>query len=279
MPSTGMSALRASSAARRKVPSPPSTSTSSQPSAASRVGVDHLDVDAQRAHVVGGQMQRSPVDRLGGQHAKANSVVAQHFLHSTGGLGGFLASGVDHQQDGAFSASLRTRLHRTRAPRVPARQQPGRRSVSARSHRKYSTLPDGPGNGLAVTSTVCQPSSPARRATASTELGAQARGRAPPRRRRPDPCPPQTAASPWERYPRSCDAHPVSAGNTVASEMNDRSATMTSTGPPIASGVRSRTLVRSTTTTRGSDAATRPAGRSPRRRRPPRMPRDPAGLR
>src|ERR1700756_5603647 len=47
-------------------------------------------------------------------------------------------------------------------------------------------------------------------------------------------------------------AHPISAGNTVASEMNDRSATTRSTGPPIAAGDRSRALVRSTTITRGS---------------------------
>ena len=41
-------------------------------------------------------------------------------------------------------------------------------SVRARRCKKYSTLPDGPGNGLAVTPTVCQCSSAARRATVST---------------------------------------------------------------------------------------------------------------
>src|ERR1700744_4773050 len=41
----------------------------------------------------------------------------------------------------------------------------------------------------------------------------------------------------------SGEAHPVSAGNTVVSEMNDRSATIASTGPPVTSGVSSRALV------------------------------------
>ncbi len=68
-----------------------------------RVGVDDLDPDAHRAHVVRAQVQRSPVDRLGRQHPKANIVVVQHFLDPTRGLGGFLASGVNHQQDGALT--------------------------------------------------------------------------------------------------------------------------------------------------------------------------------
>jgi hypothetical protein len=46
--------------------------------------------------------------------------------------------------------------------------------------------------------------------------------------------------------------HPASAGSTSRSEMNDRSPTTRSTGPPIISGVRSRTLVRSSTVTRSS---------------------------
>ena len=43
-----------------------------------------------------------------------------------------------------------------------------------------------------------------------------------------------------------------SAGSTVRSEMNDRSATTSSTGPPMSSGVSVRTLVRSSTRTRSS---------------------------
>ena len=51
---------------------------------------------------------------------------------------------------------------------APGRRPWSGRSVCARRRRKNSTLPDGPGSGLAVTSTVCQSSSAARRATDST---------------------------------------------------------------------------------------------------------------
>src|SRR5207244_106331 len=44
----------------------------------------------------------------------------------------------------------------------------------------------------------------------------------------------------------------ASAGSTSFNEMNDRSATVTSTTPPTISGVRERTLQRSSTRTRGS---------------------------
>ena len=101
-PSTGTSALRASSAARKKVPSPPKHQHQFAALGGVGVGVDDLDFDAHRPHVVRSQLQRSPVDRLGGQHAKANIVVAQHFFNPSRGLGRFLAPGVHHQQDGAF---------------------------------------------------------------------------------------------------------------------------------------------------------------------------------
>ena len=52
-------------------------------------------------------------------------------------------------------------------------------------------------------------------------------------------------------------ARPAAPGSTARSEMNDRSATTRSTGPPIASGVRCRTLARSRTSTRGSLAQAR----------------------
>ena len=109
-----------------------------------RVGVDDLDVDAQCAHVVRIQLQRTPVDRLRRQHAKANTVLVQHFFDSACGLGRFFASGVDDEKDGALtshcgpsSTARCTAQCRSSAYRL--------RSVSARSHRKYSTLPDGPG--------------------------------------------------------------------------------------------------------------------------------------
>ena len=63
---------------------------------------------------------------------------------------------------------------------------------------------------------------------------------------------PRTAASPAARGRPSASVHRASAGATVSSEMNERSATVRSTGPPRASGSRWRTLVRSRTVTRGS---------------------------
>src|SRR6185437_15459209 len=143
--------------------------------------------------------------------------------------------GVHDQQDGAFGAHCGPSLTAVRTAASSA-SPASARSVWARSHRKYSTLPDGPGSGLAVTPTVCQPSSPARRATASTD---------PARNRGSSTTPPGPT---WPFPTSNCgftmgtisadgDAHPTSAGKTVASEMNDRSATTKSTGPPTASGV------------------------------------------
>ena len=62
----------------------------------------------------------------------------------------------------------------------------------------------------------------------------------------------------------------ASFGMTRVSEMKDRSATSRSNGPPRSTGSTSRTLVPDRSTTRGS-AAIRPApaGRGPRRERPP----------
>ena len=109
----------------------------------------------------------------------------------------------------------------------------------------------------------------ARQRTASPPAGrpspvaaAAAATRRPPRpaapgrgRRRPcraGPCRPRTAASPSAPGRPSGTTTPSSASSTSAREMNDRSPTTTSTGPPISSGVRSRMLVRSCTTTRSS---------------------------
>ena len=132
------------------------------------VGVDDLDIDAEGAHVVGRQMQRPAVDRLRGQHPQTDAVVAQHLFHPARRLGGLVAAGVHDEQDRAFSRhcgpSATARVNGAARARHPST----RWSARARSCRKYSTLPDGPGSGLAVTPTVCQSSSAARPATAST---------------------------------------------------------------------------------------------------------------
>src|SRR6202020_3380730 len=105
--------------------------------------------------------------RFRGQQSKADVFFVQHFFYPTSSLCSFLASGVHHQQHSTFKrhfgpASIASRTaHSSSSADKP-------RSVSARNHRKYSTLPEGPGSGLGVTPTVCQHSSPARRATVST---------------------------------------------------------------------------------------------------------------
>ena len=74
----------------------------------------------------GASCDRAAIDRLSGKHAKANIVVAQHFFYPTSSLGRFLASGVNHQQDSAFIASLRTGLNcaADRAFQLISRQTP-----------------------------------------------------------------------------------------------------------------------------------------------------------
>ena len=132
------------------------------------VGVGELDVDTQRAHVVGGQMQRTSVHCFSRQHSKANTVVAQHFFNATCGVSGFRAPGVDHEQDGALKRHCGPASTAAWTAQCNSSAE-NPRSVWARSHRKYSTLPDGPGSGLAVTPTVCHPNSSAQRATARIE--------------------------------------------------------------------------------------------------------------
>src|SRR5882757_2328966 len=240
-PRTGISTLRASSAARN------------HQLAALRgafVGVDDLDAGAEAAQNVRHLLQTA-VDGLRSQHAQADAVLAERLLHPSGGLGGFVAAGVNHHQDGALGGHCGTSA--TALVTASASTSPTSGwSVLARSRRKYSTLPDGPGSGLAVTSTVCQPSSAARCATPSTDSARSPGSLTTP----PGPTrllPTSNCGFTMGTISATSDAHDTKAGNTVPSEMNDRSATTRSTGPPMASAVSSRTLVRSITSTRGSD--------------------------
>ncbi len=89
------------------------------------------------------------------------------FSHAARHLGRFVATGVDDKQDGAFG-SLRPLVDRAtyRGLQIVPLQRVF--AVRRAGRRKYSTLPAGPGSGLAVTATACQFSSAARRATEST---------------------------------------------------------------------------------------------------------------
>src|SRR5262249_36027774 len=123
--------------------------------------------------------------------------------------------------------------------------------ASRRSQRKYSTLPGGPGSGPAAAPATPKPGRAAVAATASTASARSAGSRttppAPTRSRPTSNC----GLTIGTRSPPG-PVQAASAGRTRASGMNDRSATVSSTGPPMPSGVRVRTFVRSSTRTRGS---------------------------
>ncbi|SKU53842.1 Uncharacterised protein [Mycobacteroides abscessus subsp. abscessus] len=115
-------------------------------------------------------------------------------------------------------------------------------------------MPDGPGSGLAVTPAVNQPCDRARRATDTTASARSCGSRTTP------PAPTSSLpTSNWGltmgRMSASGPAQAMRASSTSASEMNDRSLTMSCAVPPINSGVRVRTFVRSRTVTRSSDCS------------------------
>ena len=174
-PSTGISTLRASSAARRKVPSPPRTRTSSQPSAA-RSSASTTSISTPSARMSSGARCSGPRSTASADSTRsANPVVAEHFLDPAGGLGGLVAAGVHDQQDGAFARHCgpSATARRTACVERVTRQRDGRcRRAGAGSTRR---CPTGPGSGLAVTPTVCQSSSAARRGDREHRVGAQLR--------------------------------------------------------------------------------------------------------
>ena len=124
--------------------------------------------------------------------------------------------------------------------------------AGARACTNSSLLPSAPSSGESIQPMMVAPAA----SRAHRPRPGPARGWPGPGSR---PCPspprparPRTAASPAAPGRRPGRAHASRAGSTVRSEMNDRSATTTSTGPPIAAASRWRTLVRSRLSTRGS---------------------------
>ena len=115
-----------------------------------------------------------------------------------------------------------------------------------RNHTKNSTFPLGPGSGLAATPATPRPRPAATAATSSTASARNAGSRTTP--------PAPTRSLPTSNCGLTISARSpsgavqaASAGSTSRSEMKDRSATVSATAPPMASGVRVRTLVRSST--------------------------------
>ena len=110
----------------------------------------------------------------------------------------------------------------------------------------YRGQVDGPGNELATTPRAPSPRPAARSATALTACARSSGDRTTP--------PAPTASRPTSNCGFTINnrspvgfVHRASAGSTNPREMNDRSATVTSTCPPMSCAVRSRTLVRSCT--------------------------------
>src|SRR6185503_13648028 len=120
---------------------------------------------------------------------------------------------------------------------------------SRRRQRKNSTLPDGPGNGLATAPASRRPSPRAAATTSRNAASRNAGSRTTPPA--PNRCLP-TSNCGFTIGSSTPSVHAASAGSTVRSEMNDRSATVSWAGPPISAGVSARTLVRSCTRTRAS---------------------------
>ncbi len=123
--------------------------------------------------------------------------------------------------------------------------------ASPASHSRYSTLPAGPGSGLATTPRTPSDNRAPAAATSRTAHACAVTSRTTP----PGPRPSRpTSNCGLTRTTKSASgrAQARSAGSTSRSEMNDRSATTRSTSPPISSGARWRTLVRSSTRTRRS---------------------------
>ncbi len=179
------------------------------------------------------------------------------------------------------SLSSATPLARTLGTGSPRPRMSARATAASprRSQRKNSTLPDGPGSGLVATPTRAPAAFRGRGGDAEHRLGAL-RGVA------HDAALAQPVLADLElRFDHQHQvavrhgSRAISASSTSRSEMNERSPTTRSTGPPTSSGVRSRTLVRSCTCDpRGRIAATRRAGRS-RRRPPPPLPHPHAAAR
>ena len=115
----------------------------------------------------------------------------------------------------------------------PARSAAARSATARRrrplpcSQRKYSTLPAGPGSGLAVTPRTPRPSVVRGLGHVAHRLAPAAPGRGPPRRRRPAPCPTSNCGlTIIDAVGRRRRRTAASAGSTRRSEMNDRSPTI-----------------------------------------------------
>ena len=229
-PSSGTPAGRASSAARSSVPSPPSTSTTSAPSAHPGRPSTIRGAQLGRQVAVGGRPRPTPRS----MHPQPDAVRGQLRRRPRRRCSRLV--GRPGVQDDQHLARHRPAPSSHGRGLERGRRRRRRRRRRGRSQRKYSTLPDGPGSGLATTPAQPQPSARAprrrpRRTAASRSAGSRTTPPAPSR---------SLADLELRLHHRQQVAvrpvHAASAGSTMRSEMNDRSATMSSTGPPIVVG-------------------------------------------
>ena len=233
-PSNGTPAVRVSSAARRNVPSPPSTRATSVPLAPSgpsiRVTCPRSPPGTSRAR------SAASTDRI--RTSKPARFSRWIRCRASSRMSG-------RPQCTTSSADLMSPPW-SRCGSCPAR--PVRRPGGARE--RIPRCRSGRAAGCARRRRCPSPAGGPPAATACTASARWSGSRTTPplpSRSRPTSNCGLTIGS------RSSVVHRVNAGSTRVSEMKDRSATVSAAGPPICSGVRVRTLVRSCTSTRGSD--------------------------
>ena len=203
------------------------------------------------------------VERTGfiGEHPRGDVRRAEHVEHLLDAVMRRDAPGMGDDQNLAIHPASHPSWRRQAASRKAG--DPMQKATA----RTPGCLPD-PASELCTSPRTPKPSSPATAATPRIAPALACGSRTTPPR---PTCSRPTSNCGFTSTTRSPSGstHPSRAGNTSRSEMKDRSATTSSTRPPMSSGERWRTLVRSRTLTRSSLAAARSAARSRRRRRQP----------
>ena len=263
-PSSGTPAGRASSAARRNVPSPPSTSTISHPRRPS--AVDGATVGACRPASAASSAQHPHLE-AGVRAASADGPRASATIRprpvcatTSTGRASHVGPALRRSDPHGSRRTVRDRGARRRAsaPSAGSRRKPQEEFHVARRTRQRARLDRR--------APPAEPAAAARRPARPRRPAAP--GHAPRRRAEPLPADLELRLDHQHQIAAGRGAG-GSAGSTSGSEMNDRSATISSTGPPIWSGVRrARWSDRGRRPARRS-AAARPAARNRRRPRRP----------
>src|SRR5262249_54766431 len=191
-------------------------------------------------HVGAGTLK---VGGLGRQNAYVDPGGGEPVHHQAGVAHRRGPAGVRHDEDGTLHCGPSSMACRSASSR--------RGGAPRRSQRKYSTLPEGPGSGLATTPATPSPctwAAPATPATASRRnCGSRTTPPAPTRS-----LPTSNCGLTSSTKSASGVAQATSAGSTSSSEIKDRSAVTRSGAGATCSGRNRRTLTRSSTVTSSS---------------------------